>query len=88
VRDDTRKKEAPIDSDRGGIKPRSYPLKHGFQIIGISEVHGRKLVDLGLIKTIWLGPSTRRITEAEISRLLDEGIPEDALTALRRRASH
>ena len=69
------------------IKPRSYPLKHAFQILGISETHGGKLVAAGLVKTISLGIGVRRISDDELCRLLREGISQDALAALRKPAA-
>lgn len=54
----------------------AYSLTKAFALLDISPSFGFALVKAGKIKVIRLGPASPRVTDAEIERLLTEGIPD------------
>jgi len=69
----------PEDSSRNGAVVRrtggAYSLTKAFRLLDISPSFGHALVKSGKIRVVRLGPASPRVTDAEIQRLLREGIP-------------
>lgn len=52
----------------------AYKLVTAFKILDISPSFGYELIKTGKLRTVRLGPGSPRITDAEIERVLAEGI--------------
>ena len=52
----------------------AYNLVKAFKLLDVSPSFGHALVKAGKIQTVRLGPGSPRVTDAEIERLLREGI--------------
>jgi hypothetical protein len=59
---------------KNNVTRRGHKLREAFTILGISEGTGHKLVREGKITVVRLGPRLPIITDAEIDRLLTEGV--------------
>lgn len=66
------KRDAPEVKRTGG----AYSLTKAFVLLDISQSFGHALVKAGKIKVVRLGPGSPRVTDAEIERLLRDGIHE------------
>jgi hypothetical protein len=53
----------------------AYNLSKAFKLLDVSPSFGHALVKAGKIRTIRLAPHSPRVTDQEIGRLLNEGIP-------------
>jgi len=52
----------------------AYSLTKAFALLDVSPSFGHALVKAGKIQVVRLGPGSPRVTDAEIERLLREGI--------------
>jgi hypothetical protein len=64
-------KQSPVEVRRTG---GAYSLTKAFALLDISQSYGHALVKAEKIKIIRLGPGSPRVTDAEIERLLRDGI--------------
>jgi hypothetical protein len=72
------KNETPAKPHASSASPRrggGHKLRDAFKIIGISEGTGHALIREGKIKVVRLGPRLPLITDREIDRILEEGVP-------------
>lgn len=65
----------------------AYSLTKTFALLDISPSFGHALVKAGKIKVVRLGPASPRVTDAEVERLLREGIPSSSPATGRTRAT-
>jgi hypothetical protein len=59
----------------------AYSLTKAFVLLDVSPSFGHALVKAGKIQVVRLGPGSPRVTDAEIERLLREGIKGAAYPA-------
>ena len=58
---------------RERARRRAHNLSEAFEILDLGRTKGHELVAQDLIRVIWFGPRSPKVTDQEIERLLREG---------------